>query len=238
MLLTRFAFSIALCFITTISFCQPNNEKFTGVGIFKIGTDTSILINYASTHVQYIRDCDDYENYDYVKVANMSQLVRLKTNSDPTRQIWDLSLCPDVSEYFLTAYEVAGITIKNIRLKYFKNKLVDFDSDASMEITDALKLKYGQPKLTVTQTTYNCLYKLTGLTKPLIAKTYQEEWVNNTISATSLLWETYDDHCEKQINRSFHYYITNQQLKQCEDSYRVKSENNTKKQQIKNLKDF
>ena len=96
-----------------ITIIDPN--KIMGIGIFTMGCDTSILVNYATTHVSEIWDVKYYTDYDYhVKRhhdnSNLDLLLRLKHPTDNYEGVIGLSNSPDVSEYYLTSYVVAGIT--------------------------------------------------------------------------------------------------------------------------------
>jgi|GEM_PF-3294250 len=219
---------------------DPN--LFTGIGLFKIGTDTAILVSYATTHVNYFGDVVSFEKLhdrmDQDDDGTTQELLRLKP-TDSTEGIGLLeTYCSKVTEFYLSRYEISGIVIKNIRLKYFKNKLVEFKCDYSKDIEDALTVKYSKPHLKVTTEKFSCMHNMTGITTPLEAKTYSQSWNNGPITATSLLWESYDDHCQKSINQLFYYTVENAEWKSCEDVGLNQAIHPIYKRDKKNLKDF
>lgn len=212
-----------------------DTNKFMGVGIFKIGTDTSVLLTYASKAAKYVRDCDDSENLLYASQNPVVQLLRLHHNPSKTYDIVSLSTHPEVKEYFLTEYVVSDIHIENVRLKYFRNKLIELKCKGSASIESAMSDKYGKPKSEFTKKVYTCLYKITGITRELDGGDYTSSWENGGIYAYSFMWVRYNDHCEKTTDQSFQYGFNNPELK----SWEIKNQFDSSKTEVKkNLKDF
>ncbi|SDS82192.1 hypothetical protein SAMN05216490_1883 [Mucilaginibacter mallensis] len=201
---------------------DPN--KFTGIGIFKIGIDTNVLMAYAEKNVEDIVDCNDFSELQNKRVSNITggrlELIRLKTaDSGSIGADVIQSYCPFVTQYVLTAYKINGdLIITNIRLTFFKNSLVKFESDYDKLIEDALTVKYGDGELKVTETKSSCYHNLTGITTPLIAKEYSKEWYNGLITVYSDLFESYDDNCKKEIHTFFLYSVENKLWENCESS--------------------
>lgn len=193
---------------------------FLGIGIFKIGSDTTNLISFANLNVDYIRDIDSFQNLSYRMEMDadgkVKELLRLKKTSDAENGGVCRSYCIDVTEYYLSRYEVSGVIIKNIRLRYYLNRLVQFDSDFSSNIEDALSIKYGKSEFHVETKKFNCMHNLTGISTPLEAKTYSNVWHNAQIAAYSVLYEKYDDHCQKETNSYFMYDVDSPVLAECE----------------------
>jgi hypothetical protein len=197
---------------------DPNG--FLGIGVFKIGSDTSVLMTFAKQNIDTIRDCSDFENLLYAREKNgegdITQLLRLKRSQEQGNIGLIESYCPQVTEYYISRYIVSGILIKNIRLKYFQNKLVQFSSDFSNEIKDALTVKYGKSSLSVESKKLSCMHNLTGIATPLVEKTYTEKWTNGPIRVLSVLYDKYDDKCKLAINSFFLYTIDNSTWESCE----------------------
>lgn len=201
---------------------DPN--KFTGIGIFKIGIDTNVLLAYAEKNVEDIIDCNDFMKLHNKRVSELNggrlELIRLKkVDSGSSSAAVIESYCPYVTEYVLTAYKISGdLIIRNIRLTFFKNSLVEFASDYDKLIEDALTVKYGDGELKVTEKKSSCYHNLTGITTPLIAKMYSKEWYNGLITVSSVMAESYDDNCKKEINTFFLYSVANTQWQNCESA--------------------
>ncbi|MES2265607.1 MAG: hypothetical protein V4520_02525 [Bacteroidota bacterium] len=181
-------------------------NKFLGVGIFKMGSDTTELISYADTHTEFIRNTNSVMRYIDFKMMNddkggVNGLIRLKKNvGDETVR---LSKNPEVDEFYLTKYEVAGIKLENLKLKYFKGRLVDFTCDDNDDLVDALTQKYGKPKLVTTKKQCQCLYSLTGITRQLEEVTYIQSWENGSLVGYSYLNKGYDKNCKEEYFRYF-----------------------------------
>ena len=200
---------------------DPN--KFTGIGIFKIGIDTNVLLTYAEKNVEDIIDCNNFMELQNKRVTEFGggrfELIRLKKADSGSNTGVIESYCPNVTEYVLTAYKINGdLIIRNIRLTFFKNSLVEFASDYDKLIEDALTVKYGDGELKVTEKKSSCYHNLTGITTPLVAKMYSKEWYNGLITVSSVMSESYDDNCKKQMDTFFLYSVANTQWQNCESA--------------------
>jgi hypothetical protein len=192
-----------------------NPNGLMGIGILKMGTDSSILIEYAKANLDRIADPLGLETLEWrIKEeggGKFKELLRLKYPEIKH------SYCPDVTSYYLSQYEVSGVIIKNIYLKYYKGRLVEFKSDDSPDIKEALDVKYGKSDLTVERKKYSCMHNLTGISTPLEAKTFTNEWKNGLIHAISVLSQRYDDHCNEKYDSFFMVFVENKILDNCEN---------------------
>jgi hypothetical protein len=199
-------------------------EKFTGIGIFKIGADTSTICAYAKSVNRTISPLSDGDWYASNKTNNDENEV-LNVESDKSvyrfrkdKFTWKslyTNNCPDVTEYFINEYTVSEIHIYNIRLVFYKNKLVKFSSNKSKSISDAMKSKYGDPVLTTEKKEINCLYNSTGNVVANEDVTYFENWSNGDIKATSILHKFYDDQCNVHYFNQFSYQVIDDDYKNC-----------------------
>jgi len=205
--------------IAILSLSVKAQEKFNGIGIFKIGSDTTILYNYALLNKCKIKPFNKGIAL-FGKTQsdpNKLEILKLETNvKHPEDKINDLSECAEAKEFYCSIYEINGIKIKNIRLVYYHNQLIKFKSNRTDEIEAAMNAKYGKSELKDTQDTTSCLYNLTGITEKLIAHTFSYEWDNEDIRARSILSEYFDDHCNKEYNAYFTYSISNRDFEKCE----------------------
>ncbi|HWD88293.1 MAG TPA: hypothetical protein VG367_09220 [Mucilaginibacter sp.] len=208
-----------IALLAFLSLSVKAQEKFNGIGIFKLGGDTSILYNYALINKCKIKPF--YKgNAFFAKTQNdpnRLEIFKLEINiKHPEDKINDLSECTEAKEFYCSIYEINGIKIRNIRLVYFNNQLVKFTSNESDEIEAAMNSKYGKSEIRDRPDTSNCLYNFTGFTRKLIAHTFSYEWGNGDISALSVVSEYFDDHCDKKYISYFTYSISNRELEKCE----------------------
>ncbi|GAA4907012.1 hypothetical protein [Mucilaginibacter defluvii] len=174
-----------------------SQEKFTGIGVFKIGSDSSVVYNYAEEKCKKVKVISSIPVFDKKYIAKISKGAA-DIIVDP---------CPDVSEYRLALYEVAGMKLKNVELTFYKNKLIKFRSDYSTEVVNALDQKYGKSESTIKYDTASCVYQLTGITRKLVAKTYHNNRESDDIHFSAFVGSYYDDKCNEQYYSGLSYSI-------------------------------
>jgi hypothetical protein len=237
---------IAIAILCSYAICQPkknsiaiNPNGFTGVGIFKLGTDTTILLTYIKPKVDSIRiiDNSDFYFYNFVKSKPDSiELYRMKFNSRNMQQLSNLSRNPNVKSFLLSHYDVSGYRINNLILKYYKGKLISVDFDIPQtegDFSDAIKEKYGNPKITKTTKDFTCLYKLSGVERTITAETFYYTWKNGSITGVYIMRDKFKDDCERDFDLSMYYYQDNAELDKWEalhqnDVYDAKPKKNLK----------
>lgn len=173
--------------LTLSAFAQ--GAKFTGIGIFKIGSDTTILTKYAKD--------------------NSIEFTIIQSSKNPF-----------VREYLLKEYRLTAITIKSIKLKYYKNALIKFTTDDASGIHNLMDAKYGYGKIDKETKVARCLYTNTGITVDLEEKDYTITWMNGGIKAQYAIWTNYDDDCKKRHFSLFIYYRENKELNDWEYKHR------------------
>lgn len=231
-------------FLLLYSFtCYSQQDvKFTGIGIFKINSDTSVLYNYIADHrlkPKIINEEMDYLHRTYYG-ADSKDIFKLVANNEPGKYFSEVSDCPDVKEFYLGEYSINGISLKGLRLKYYKNQLVNVKCKYSRLLADAMKVKYGDPISIISADTTKCVYKLTGITEKLTTNDFTDKWQNAEITAKSYLGEYYDDNCQKKILSYFTYWIDNKECSHCESEFMNKKilNRNAPKISKDELKDF
>lgn len=201
-------------------------EKFTGIGIFQIGSDTSIVYEFAKSFKNKVKIYKKASDASYMhNMATNSAMVKNKTiepfvykyeYDGKDRYVKTLvSQCPEISEFHITKYDVSGITITGIKLRFFKNKLISFSSNYNKEISNAMTSKYGAPHLEVKEKEYKCEYSLTGIEKSILSKTYINKWQNGEIEAISKIGDDYDRNCKKIYKSSFYYSLISSDSIEC-----------------------
>lgn len=228
---------VVIVLVSLKSYAQRDPKKFTGLGVLKIGSDTTSLINYAIENVNYIRDCDDLINLINAENSTNTQLLRLSFK-EGTRKISEVSKNPNVKDYWLSELVISGVKIKSVRIRYYKNKLISvrsFDIMGSLGVMKALETKYGKGTLKRDKKIVYCTYRMTGIKEELEEETFYHNWNNADIITLIMLWSNYDDKCKKNTNMMFTYYVEDPvELKQWDAAKEIMD----KKAKIKSLEGF
>ncbi len=237
-----------ICLLASIhAFAQT--ENFTGIGIFKIGSDTSVVYKYASENklkVEIISSSDQLRSYKLAtnpyankymkKTKDWGKDIIGKVDKNTSDYSLNVNFCPEVTQYVLTSYEVSGVKTTEIKLLFYKNRLNKFECKYDQNVLDALDQKYGKAELVVTKDTIKCLYNITGITRNLISTTYSKNRQMGDIKVVALMWTAYDDNCKEMYLSSFYYEQVNRELAQC--SLEARKNKLTPKSTKKDLKDF
>ena len=131
-----------------IIFCTKvySQENIDGIGIFTIGktkikTIDKILKEY-NTELNSYNSNSESKWLKYIrgyKVAEFFPSIS-DSNNNPLRT----SYCPDLRVFYINKYNIAGITLSNIHLRFYKNTLIEFYCDYNEELKKALISKYGK----------------------------------------------------------------------------------------------
>jgi|GEM_PF-5721565 hypothetical protein len=199
--------------------CLPvkAQEKFNGIGIFKIGMDTSTLISYANQNSYSIKNCSDFTEYIQYKNDNFKLLVRLYHHDDNSLSIPSVSSNPYVSNYLITLYYVSGLTINNIELTFYKNALIQFTVKDNFDIDKGMEEKYGKGSVEILHLTSQCLDDAD------VDRSYFTTWKNGKIKAYRSILEQFDENCQKSYNSSFTYFVDNKELDKWNNEIEKKS---------------
>ena len=179
-------------------------DEFKGIGIFKIGISTTQTLNeFVGKNGLKIKESsslmDTYGSYSSSKKTSSVLLLRKSDkdiyNTDP-RYVEH----PDVKVFYVDYYEVAGITLKTLYLKFYKDTLYDLQCDYASELIEAINLKYGKGTDSTKTKKIQCTGRLAGNFE--VEEFYHyTKWFasNNTINATACIGEYYDSKCQRQI---------------------------------------
>jgi hypothetical protein len=221
-------------------------DKFTGIGIFKIGTDTSIVYKYAKENKIKIREITKGVDLSYMRlIDNPYTIASLKPkekliighiNKSGDKYSLDINACPDVTQYILSSYEVDSIKMKMVELTFYKNKLQKFKCKYDKIIVEAVESKYGTTNREIKSDTSKCLYNTTGIERLLISKRYYNTLINGDIKMTAYIGTFFDDHCKESYGSDFNYEQRIQELYDCSLSSMGIQLN--QKPKLKDLKNF
>lgn len=230
-----------LLFILLLSpSCLFSQEKFLGIGIFKLGVDTASVINYAeSVNCKVSTINDGMILYKIERENNKNDLLKIDSKNNVYRlergkNMYSMSKCPLIKEYFLNQYTVSGIKLYNVRLEFYKNKLYSVKCNYGPDINDAMSLKYGKPELNRITKKVNCVFRLTGVKEELTEDSFYQKWKNNNILALGFSSAYYNDKCEKQYLSYFKYEIEIPEVTKCKEES-ISKEPSIKKEQLKDF---
>lgn len=179
------------------------DEKFSGIGIFKLKSDSSALFEYAKSKKFKIKEIPSSKTSlaSYFPIKNaMGKIV------DDNKYHFT-NKCPLETIYFLSSYVVNGINMENITLTYFNNKLEKFECTYSEEIIDAIEAKYGKIKVETINDTAKCIYKFTGNERYLISTSYAKNLFIDNIFLSASHGMSYNSNCEDMPVSHFEYSI-------------------------------
>ncbi|HJP63771.1 MAG TPA: hypothetical protein VJ844_10030 [Mucilaginibacter sp.] len=207
-------------------------QDFTGIGIFKVGSDSTILYSYVKDQGLKTKDLWDHNKIENEKFKGKT-FIRLHYK-ESEKYFMTLEKCPDVREYYLPFYTVDDIKLKNIRLLYYKSKLEKFVCDWNQDAVQAIEIKYGKINERDITDTSKCVYKLTGNERTLVTRIHIKEKYWNLTTLTISFAFTYDGECNETSISSITYELSDHERDAChwQSEYPQKPLNKDK------LKDF
>ncbi|HLX93403.1 MAG TPA: hypothetical protein VKR32_17080 [Puia sp.] len=107
-------------------------------------------------------------------------------------------------------YPIAGITVENLKLTFFKDTLYSIECEFSDELKDALTAKYGNPKISKKAKIITCRNGL-GITYNETEETFTTSFptVSSRITASGIVSAYFNDKCEKQY---LNFYLVADEL--------------------------
>lgn len=182
----------ATLLLVFISVNCMGQSKISGIGPFKINNTTISIIDSLS------RELGPFEKVnDGVKGVSMSHFEAIynfeKTYGSPA----GASACSKVRVFCLEQIIISGITFKQVDLVFYNDTLKQFMSSFGKEISEAIKTKYGEPKMDKKEKKITCINKATG-------NQYQEEeyslsltWQGNNVVAQGGYDKYFDNDCKE-----------------------------------------
>lgn len=183
---------------------QTSTEKIAGLGKFKIN-QTSISVIQDLEKELDVKQKKATKATDVYSSAGRKAVMELVADTisrfnGPSAA----TQCPTAKVYYIPTYQIAGIDIKEVYLTFQKDMLVEFKCNSSIELIEALSLKYGKPEIKKEERDATCRLSLTGNEVTLKTTTYTQKWENGTVSAVDLLSEYYDSSCKKRLISIFY----------------------------------
>lgn len=220
-----------------------DTNKIEGIGIFKIGKTRKEIIPLAEQKLKnktIIINSSEFDS-DIRNDIAPKVIAILKPNPDVKYDYpYNYSFCPNVKVYYIKTYEISGIKLKNIYLKFYNDTLIDFKCNGDEIISLALKKIYGNPEVIKESENTNCAleYLDRGVSK-LNEITY-ENWYNNDIICSNYSSHYFDASCVLRNNKYIYVYSAKykQVLTDCENNNAPKMTNKKTEKKLKNLSEF
>lgn len=196
----------AFVMLSLHSFSQ--DKKIEGLGIFKINSSNISIIN----DISELLNVQLKSSYSFTELYNMNMsrgnyvvqthIDTNKTGDTPTGScLWD-----QVKTFSVKGYSVSGIDLNDLILKFYHDTLFYISCDLTTNVSEALKLKYGQGVVESNEKDVVCTNYSTGLKRNVKETSIYETWSNGDIQAISRVLEFYSYKCERNIASGFSIY--------------------------------
>ncbi|MBS1775900.1 MAG: hypothetical protein JSS64_06415 [Bacteroidetes bacterium] len=230
--------SLLFLFFSATTFGQ---DKIEGIGKFKLKKTTiaylDTLVKEKDFDREVIKSYDDYFKIMYKK-DKLAELFpdTVKTYNSPPYTHY----CKDTRVFYIPKMTISDIEVKDTYLTFYKDTLVNINTDYSSEIVEAFELKYGKAELEKKEKEVKCTLKLTGSTISYTETMFYQYWDNGNIKCTAAIGDYRDSKCEKQSLSYISISIEkiSEKIRECDDKEkdRLKNRQNTEKK--KQLDDF
>lgn len=233
-------------------------NQIAGVGLFKIDITSRAVIDTIIKQSHSIRfDTMSYQNiesqttldtifstpdmYD-VSMNSKQRIFKVEKDPDiPNRSDTKSFLFSDVNVYFINEILISTIPVYNLYLTFYKDTLIQFQSDLSEDFIEAMDNKFGKATLVSEEKTISCQNGFGAITyHKEFSSRYTWHLVKKNIRATGWDAEFYNDKCKLVHGQQFtleniskmNFVLSKESL------LNEKSENEKKKQKVKTFKDF
>lgn len=216
-------------------------DKIEGIGKFKLKKTTIAFLDTIVKEKKFdrevIKSYDEYFKIMYKKdkLAELFPDTVKIYNSPPYTHY-----CQDTRVFYIPKMIISDIEIKDTYLTFYKDTLVNINTDYSSEIVEAFELKYGKAEIEKKEKEVKCTLKLTGSTISYTETMFYQYWSNDNIKCTAAIGDYRDSKCEKQSLSYISISVEkiSEKIRDCDDKEkdRLKSKQNAEKK--KQLDDF
>ena len=249
----KMMFFILLPLFITLPLCIFSQNYVSGLGVFKLGESVKKLDSFALSNkvkfdtltVSAALKTKNYKALNNIISFSTDKALRIFKTTENTDESLDsdeeLVILPFVEIYKINHYEVAGITVMNLKLYYSGDLLYKIIFDGSTELDDAMRLKYGKPEIKEITKDVKCVYKLTGNEVIEQEQTFYQTWPTEKPNNCLLITGVYfDDKCKKNYIDSWR--ISNREIEKQNESLaktaKENRDNERMKDKAKNLTDL
>ena len=125
-------------------------------------------------------------------------------------------------------------------MTFYKNKLTEIHTDYSTEISEALKLKYGNPKIEKKEDVNECTTANLLIDLKFKSTLYYQTWSNEDVSCVAVVGNYINRKCEK-VYMGYIFISKNsitEQIRKCDAIIEHKTKDIKAAQKKKELTDF
>jgi hypothetical protein len=149
---------LSIIFLYATTFGQ---DKIEGIGKFKLKKTTTAYLDTLVKEKDFDRETiHSFEEYFSLR-SRTNKLAEIfpdtvKTYNSPSYSHY----CADARVFYIPKIEIAGIVLTDTYLTFYKDTLVDINTDYSSQITEAFGLKYGEPQIETKDKEVKCTLNL------------------------------------------------------------------------------
>jgi hypothetical protein len=186
-------------------FIQNAKAQLQGIGKFKIGiTLSSIIEDLAKENKVKVKESTDFmetfADASYVTKRTTKILLLKAPQSKSDIADPEYSVAPDVKVYYINYLEISTVPVEKLYLSFYKDTLYKITCNTSLQLRDAMDIKYGKGDLKTDEKEVTCTSRITGDFKEK-ETTYITTWSSdiNNIEAVDYLRNYFNDKCEEKF---------------------------------------
>lgn len=222
---------LTIIIFVLLAFKVQAQQKIQGLGYFKVCKSNISIIDSISSEINRqigeISTNEELYSLRLIKTPNIYKVIYDTTSEDPIQKA---TMNPKGDVYCLINYSIADITIDQMFLSFYNDTLISINIDeASIELTDAIKNKYGKGVVKITEKPVNCTFTYTGNKVTYKDITILCTWRNDNIISQQILSTYYDSGCKENAMNLF--FVTAKTYNKLDDYDKIfESKLNTRKQ--------
>jgi hypothetical protein len=218
-----------------------SQEKIEGFWKLKLKKTTIAFLDTLAKEREFER-VEIHTHADYYNIRNKQG--KLAEVFPDTIDIYNspsyAHYCKEARVFFISDLKISEIDFKKIYLTFFRDTLIEIQTEFDSKIVEALELKYGEPRFEKKESKANCTLKLTGTQITYTEKMFYKYWENGNIKCTTAIGDYRDSNCEKNflsyINISIDRFL--EKLSECDRKEKDKIQQKKDQEKKKLLDDF
>jgi len=133
---------------------------------------------------------------EHIKKPIICQLIM--NTKDKNKSPFFAPKCPLVKYYYIKGYKVSDIELVNLELEFYKDTLIEIKCDVTIELTDAIKLKYGEGETKIEKKEIKCTYTFNGNSISYEEISMNESWRYKDIHSLIQFSKYYNSDCKER----------------------------------------
>ena len=231
-------FFISFLLLSIRSFGQ---NKIEGIGKFKIKKTSVAYLDTLAKEQELDRETistfDDYFKMRY-KTNKLAEVFpdTVDTYKSPSYAHY----CKDARVFYIPKMKISEIELKDTYLTFYKDTLIQINTDYSSEVTEAFELKYGKAEIEKKEKEVKCTLKMTGTDVTYTETMYYQYWENGSIKCIAAIGDYRNSKCEKTTLSyiSISTEKVNEKIRDCDTKERDRLDSKKKAEKKKQLDNF